>query len=76
MSLTYTAHIRLAVIAHVEQPIATNKEQIIYHRKYRKQTKKWTITAVRCQKKYSYMKDLVAEILRLRKESDQITRNK
>ena len=77
---SYTARIRLAVIdynAHVERPIATNKEgEVIYHRKYRKQTKKWDITPVRCQKKYSYMKDLVAEILRLREESDQITRSK
>ena len=77
---SYTARIRLAVIdynAHVERPIATNKEgEIINHRKYRKQTKKWDITPVCCQKKYSYMKNLVAEIVRLREESDQITRSK
>ena len=54
----------------------TNKEgEIIYHQKYSKQTKKWDVTSVCCQKKYSYMKDLVAEILRLREESDQITRS-
>ena len=62
--------------AHDERPIVTNKEgEIIYHRKYRKQTKKWDVTPVHCQKKYSYMKDLVAEILRLREESDKITRS-
>ena len=63
--------------AHAERPIVTNKEgEIIYHRKYIKQTKKWDITPVRHQQKYSYMKDLVAEIFRLREESDQITRSK
>ena len=77
---SYTAHTCLAVIdynAHAERPIVTNEEgEIIYHRKYRKQTKKWDITPVRCQKMYSYMKDLVAEIFRLREESDQIIRSK
>ena len=77
---SYIARIRLAVIdynVHVERPFARNKEgDIIYHWKYRKQTKKWDVTPVRCPKKYSYMKDLLAEILRLREESDQTTRSK
>ena len=62
---------------HVERPIARNKGgDIIYHRKYRKQTKKWDVTPVRYPKNYCYMKDLVAEIFRLREESDQTTRSK
>ena len=77
---SYIARIRLAVIdynVYVERPIARNKEgDIIYHRKYRKQTKKWDVTPVQCPKKYSYMKDLVAEILKLRELSDQTTRSK
>ena len=62
---------------HVEQPITRNKEgDIIYHWKYRKQTKKWDVTPVQCPKKYSYMKDLVAEILKLMELSDQTIRSK
>ena len=67
---SYIACIRLAVMdynAHAERPVARNKEgDIVYHRKYKKQTKKWDITPVRCPKKYSYMENLVADIIRLR----------
>ena len=76
---SYIACIRLAVIdynVHVERTIARNKEgDIICQRKYRKQTKKWDVTLVRCPKKYSYMKDLVAQILKFREPSDQTTRS-
>ena len=76
----YIACIRLAVLdysAHAEQPVVRNKEgNIVYHRKYRKQTKKWDTAPVRCPKMYSYMDDLVADIIRLREKSDQTTRSK
>lgn len=70
-------HVRLAVIdydAHVEREVASNREgDIIYHRKYRKQR---DVTPVRCHKEYPYMKELVADILKMREESDLSMRSK
>ena len=63
--------------AHVEREVARNREgEIIYHRKYRKQTKKWDVTPVRSRKEYPYMNELVFTILKMREESDMTTRSK
>ena len=71
---------RLAVIdynAHVEREVARNREgDIIYHRKYRKQTKKWDVTPVRCRKDYTYMNELIKDILKLREETDSSSRSR
>ena len=74
---SYIARVRLTVIdynAHVEREVARNRAgDIIYHRKYRKQTKKWDVTPVHCRKDYSYMN---SDILQLREGSDSSSRSK
>jgi len=45
---------------HREREAAVNKNgDIIYHRKYRKQIKKWDVSPVKCDKAYKYIPDLV-----------------
>lgn len=51
--------------AHHEREKATNKNsEIIYNRKFRKQTKKWDATPSLEKKKYQYIPDLILEIER------------
>lgn len=49
--------------AHVERQPATNQQGVnIYHRKYRKQSKKWDITPVKLAKEYKYIPELMKSI--------------
>ena len=43
---------------------------MIYHRKYRKQTKKWDASPVKCDKAYKYVLDLMQLIFEEHKISD------
>ena len=69
---------QLAVLdynAHLQWKIAENKQgEIVYQRKYRKQTKKWDVTPVQT-KKYKYMDKLKKEIMKQREHSVE-TRSK
>ena len=69
----YLARVQLAVLdhnAHTERSVAMNKKgDAIYHRKYRKQTKKWDVTAVKSTKEYKYIPDLMLQIFEERVRS-------
>ena len=66
----YEARVKLAVLdhnAHLERRHLTKPDGTkIYHRKYRKQTKKWDITPVLESKKYDYIPELMNNIRLLR----------
>jgi len=66
----YEARIKLAVLdhnAHLQRTQVTNlKGDKIFHRKYRKQTKKWDVTPVLEDKKFEYIPDLMCAIRLLR----------
>ena len=54
--------------AHVGREVATNKSgEQIYHRKYRKQTKKWDVTPTKQMKKYKYATELMDVVITERK---------
>ena len=76
----YVARMQLAVLDyndHLQQEIAKNKQgEVVYQRKYRKQTKKWDVTPVRTKKEYKYMDKLKLEIMDQRVHSIQTTRSK
>ena len=69
----YCARVQLAVLdhnAHADREVAkNNKGEQIYHRKYRKQTKKWDITPTKQIKEYSYAAELMDAIMTERKSS-------
>ena len=69
----YLARVQLAVLdhnAHTERSVALNKKgDAIYQRKYRKQTKKWDVTAVKSTKEYKYIPDIILQIFEERKIS-------
>lgn len=69
----YHARVQLAVLdhnAHVGREVATNKKgEQIYHRKYRKQTKKWDVTPTKHMKKYKYATELMDAVMTERKSS-------
>lgn len=62
----YLTRVQLAILdhnAHTERSVAVNRKgNTIYHRKYRKQTKKWDVTAVKSTKEYKYIPDLMQQI--------------
>ena len=67
------ARIQLAVLdhnAHIEQAAAINsKGEQIYHRKYRKQSKKWDAAPLKDRKDYKYIPELIAAKYEHRKQS-------
>ena len=67
----YLARVHLAVLdhnAHTGRENALNHNgDIIYHRKYRKQTKKWDVTPTKSKKLYKYIPELMRAILEERK---------
>jgi len=77
---SYLARCQLAVLdhnEHTERPNAVNKKgDIIYHRKYRKQTKKWDASSVKCDKEYKYVPDLMQMIFEEHKLSDHGLKHK
>ena len=64
---------QLAVLdhnAHVKRAAATNSSgEQIYHRKYRRQSKKWDVTPVKENKHYKYIPQLIAAIFTQRMTS-------
>jgi len=48
----------------------TAKGEQRYHRKYRKQSKRWDVTPVKTKKEYKCIPELMAAIFQARKESD------
>lgn len=76
----YVARMQLAVLdynAHLQRDTAKNKKgEIVYQRKYRKQTKKWDVTPVRTKKEYRYIDELKKEITKQQEHSIQTTRSK
>jgi len=77
---SYLARCQLAVLdhnEHTERQTAVNKSgDVIYHRKYRKQTKKWDASPVRCDKAYKYVPELIQYIFEERKMSDHGLKHK
>lgn len=67
------ARVQLAVLdhnAHLERAAATNiRGEQIYHRKYRKQSKKWDAAPLKDRKGYKYIPELIAAIFEQRKQS-------
>ena len=63
---SYICRIQLAVLDHnnhLNQDKARNKQgDLMYARKFRKQTKKWDVTPVKERKEYSYIPALLKEI--------------
>ena len=66
----YQARVQLAVLdhnAHVTREPAINQQGVsIYHRKYRKQSKKWDVTPMKLAKKYTYIPELISSIFQER----------
>ena len=62
----YHTRIELAVFdhnTHVKRDHARNKKgDLVYHRKYRKQSKKWDVTPTLTTKKFLYIPKLLHEI--------------
>lgn len=62
----YETRVRLAVLdhnAHVKRDHAKNRQgEIIYHRKYRKQSKKWDVTPTLKSKTFAYIPDIIREV--------------
>ena len=62
----YLARTQLAVLdhnSHCDRQVATTtKGEQRYHRKYRKQSKKWDVTPVKTKKEYKYIPELIAAI--------------
>ena len=69
----YTTRVQLAVLdhnSHTEREVATTVSgDQKYHRKYRRQSKKWDVTPVKCKKDYSYIPQLMATIFEACDES-------
>ena len=60
--------------AHLEQETAKNRQgEIVYQRKYRKQTKKWDVTPIRNKKEYKCMDELKKETTKQREHSGLTT---
>ena len=56
--------------AHLERGYARNKDgDIIYHRKYRKQSKKWDASPSKQKKQYKYISELLDKIERKRTDT-------
>jgi len=54
----------------VERAVATStKGEFIYHRKYRKQSKKWDAALLKDKKDYKYIPELITAIFEQRKQS-------
>jgi len=70
----YETRIELAVLdhnAHVKRNFAKNRQgEVIYHRKYCKQSKKWDITPTLEQKKFDYIPDIIQEVEREREQNN------
>ena len=73
---SYITRIQLAVLNynnHLNRQNAKNKEgELMYARKFQKQTKKWDVTPVKEHKKYSYTPDLLKEIENMRTSSPHV----
>ena len=74
---SYVTRIQLAVLDHnnhLNRDKARNKQgELMYARKFRKQTKKWDATPVKERKRYSYIPDLLKEIENMRTSSPHLT---
>ena len=63
--------------AHLQRGHATNaKGDKTYHRKYRKQTKKWDITPVMETKNYGYIPELMEGVRLIRRQTTITLRSK
>lgn len=67
------AQVQLAVLDHNahserEAAVSTKGEQL-YHRKYRKQSKKWDVTPLKTTKTYKYIPELIQAVFEERKAS-------
>ena len=63
--------------AHLQRGHVTNtKGEQIYHRKYRKQTKKWDVTPVMENKKYEYIPELMESVHLMRQQTTSTLRSK
>ena len=62
----YEAHVKLAALdhnAHIQRGRVTKaKGEKMYHREYRKQTKKWDVAPVMVNKKYEYIPELMESV--------------
>ena len=62
----YLARVQLAVLdhnAHSERKGAVdNKGEQLFHRKYRKQSKKWDVTPLKSNKTYKYIPELIQAV--------------
>ena len=71
---------KLAVLdhnAHLQRGHVTNaKGDKTYHRKYRKQTKKWDITPVMETKSYGYIPELMEGVRLIRRQTTITLRSK
>ena len=71
----YQTRVELAVLdhnAHINRDFAKNKKgDFVYHRKYRKQSKKWDVTPTLTTKKFLYILNLLHEI-ELERESHMV----
>ena len=72
--------IQLAVLdhnAHCDRQVAaTAKGEQRYHRKYRKQPKKWDVTPVKAKKEYKYIPKVIAAIFQAYNESNNSLKSK
>ncbi|XP_062612063.1 uncharacterized protein LOC134273856, partial [Saccostrea cucullata] len=70
----YRARNRLAALdhnSHAEREVKKNKDgSLRWQRSYNKKTSRWSVHPVKEEKKYSYVQDLIREIIRSRIEDD------
>ena len=76
----YISRIQLAVLDHnhhINRETKRNKNgEVLYQRKYRKQTKRWDVTPLLVSKDYSYIPRLMEAISRERANSDENLKHK
>lgn len=77
---SYVARIQLAILDHNfhnQREKRTNKKgEVMYQRKYRKQSKKWDVTPLLTPKKYDYIPELFTSIKRERHISSNNLKHK
>lgn len=76
----YETRVKLAVLdhnAHLQRNHITKPDGTkVYHRKYRKQTKKWDVTPVLEEKKYEYIPEIMECVRVMRIQSTVSLRHK
>ena len=76
----YQTRIQLSILDHNKhchrEHMRSKDGNLLYHRKYRKQSKKWDSTPTLIRKKYEYIPRIMSEICKARADSDSSLKRK